>query len=174
MTELEEATLLKKKTELYRDTVIWKHQQKRERGWGGVAKHNNWRRNITTIVGNWVRYKEGKDEIKRKEIWFILVPPYKWLSVRDPWTQHPMPMLQWVLQTQSSLSFMHITLQTEVICKSSPLHLLQPASLSTLQYSHGHKDHKFFDHPHFLHDQWESDLLQSSYCLYSIGFFLIL
>lgn len=57
-------------------------------------------------------------------------------------------------QTQHSLFFTLTTLQTEVICRSH-LHLRQPASLSTLQYSHGHKDHKLLDHPHFLNDQWE-------------------
>lgn len=38
-------------TELYRDTIMWEHPQKKERGWG-VSKPNNWRRNIETIVGN--------------------------------------------------------------------------------------------------------------------------
>lgn len=62
-------------TELYRITIMREHPQKRERGWEGMTKPSNWGRNIETIVGNWIRYKKGKDDIKRKEMGFILVPP---------------------------------------------------------------------------------------------------
>lgn len=142
----------------YPEKIIRECPPEEKRGKGKGRRQykliNGKKKTMEIRVGNEFGYKERKRWKKEEEnrvclnssIWTIL-------SVRTPYTQHPksqhpVPMLQWIPQTQLHSTLSTVKLSTSpVICICLPLH---PISLSTLQ-----QDHQPSDDVHCVCDLWE-------------------
>lgn len=97
----------------YSDIITWKHQP--EEGKGKGKRQHKLIIGEETLKLQWEinsDIKKGKYVRKKKKIQFTYILPFRWSSIRAPYTQHPkskfpMPMLQWIPQTQYSILHTH-------------------------------------------------------------------